>query len=115
MRHRGRAENSFISGQPALAEFRFELQPSGVPHEALGMKRPVERYQRSPRSYQENVQEWEYPTGSDVRRFKFARPCSPSKGKRWFVCGALAGQRVRVERFDGKLLVSYRHMLYPRN
>jgi hypothetical protein len=26
------------------------------------------------------------------------------------VCGALAGQHVRVERFDGKLLVSYRHM-----
>jgi hypothetical protein len=32
------------------------------------------------------------------------------QGQRWFVCGALAGKRVRVERFDGKLLVSYRHM-----
>jgi hypothetical protein len=32
------------------------------------------------------------------------------QGQRWFVCGALADQRVRVERFDGKLLVSYRHM-----
>jgi hypothetical protein len=32
------------------------------------------------------------------------------QGQRWFVCGALAGQRVRVEKFDGKLLVSYRHM-----
>ena len=26
------------------------------------------------------------------------------------MCGALAEQRVRVERFDGKLLVSYRNM-----
>ena len=31
-------------------------------------------------------------------------------GRRWFVCGALADQQVRVERFDGKLLVSYRNM-----
>jgi hypothetical protein len=32
------------------------------------------------------------------------------RGRRWFVCGALADQLVRVERFDGKLLVSYRQM-----
>src|SRR6266851_6081992 len=31
-------------------------------------------------------------------------------GRKWFVCEALAGQHVRLERFDGKLLVSYRHM-----
>jgi hypothetical protein len=31
-------------------------------------------------------------------------------GRRWFVCEALAGQRVCVERFDEKLLVSYRDM-----
>jgi hypothetical protein len=31
-------------------------------------------------------------------------------GQRWFVCEALAGQRVCVERFDEKLLVSYRDM-----
>jgi hypothetical protein len=31
-------------------------------------------------------------------------------GRRWFVCEALAGQRVRIERSDKKLLVSYRHM-----
>ncbi len=32
------------------------------------------------------------------------------QGRRWFICEALAEQRVRVEQFDGKLLVSYRHM-----
>jgi len=31
-------------------------------------------------------------------------------GRRWFVCEALAGQWVRIERVEGKLLVSYRHM-----
>ena len=31
-------------------------------------------------------------------------------GRQWFVCEALGGRRVRVERFDGKVLVSYRHM-----
>jgi hypothetical protein len=79
------------------------------PHEALGMKRPAERYRRSPRSYQENVPEWEYPTGSDVRRLN-SQGMLTEQGQRWFVCGALSDQRVRVERFDGKLLVSYRHM-----
>lgn len=31
-------------------------------------------------------------------------------GRRWFVCEALAGQRVRIEEVQTKLLVSYRHM-----
>lgn len=31
-------------------------------------------------------------------------------GKRWFVCEALADRHVQVERFDGKLLVSFRNM-----
>jgi hypothetical protein len=32
------------------------------------------------------------------------------EGRRWFVCEALADQRVRIERVDTKVLVSYRHM-----
>jgi transposase InsO family protein len=107
MRHRG-VPKQFHQWPAALAEFRLSYNERR-PHEALGMKRPVERYQRSPRSYQENVQEWEYPTGSDVRRLN-SQGMLTEQGQRWFVCGALAGQRVRVERFDGKLLVSYRHM-----
>jgi hypothetical protein len=79
------------------------------PHEALQMHRPAERYQPSRQSYQECVKEWEYPAGSDVRRLN-SQGMLTERGKRWFVCGALAEQRVQVERFDGKLLVSYRHM-----
>src|ERR1700680_2759204 len=73
------------------------------------MHRPAERYQPSRQSYQECVKEWEYPAGSDVRRLN-SQGMLTERGKRWFVCRALAEQRVQVERFDGKLLVSYRHM-----
>src|SRR6266446_2380370 len=107
MRHRG-VPKQFHQWPSALAEFRSSYN-EWRPHEALGMKRPAERYQRSPHNYQENVKEWEYPAGSDVRRLN-AQGMLTEQGQRWFVCGALAGQRVRVERFDGKLLVSYRHM-----
>jgi transposase InsO family protein len=107
MRHRG-VPQQFHQWPAALAEFRLSYN-EWRPHEALGMKRPAERYRRSPRSYQENVPEWEYPTGSDVRRLN-SQGMLTEQGQRWFVCGALSDQRVRVERFDGKLLVSYRHM-----
>jgi transposase InsO family protein len=91
-----------------LAEFRHSYNQRR-PHEALGMQRPAERYQPSPRPYQERVRAWDYPAGSAVRRLNVSGLLA-MKGRRWFVCEALAGQRVRVEEFDGKLLVSYRHM-----
>jgi transposase InsO family protein len=107
LRHRG-VPPQFGQWAAALAEFRCSYNERR-PHEALGMKRPTERYQRSPRSYAEQVQEWEYPAGSEVCRLN-SQGMLAERGQRWFVCGALAEQRVRVERFDGKLLVSYRHM-----
>lgn len=107
LRHRGVPQR--LEEWPAvLAEFRHTYNQRR-PHEALGMQRPVERYQPSPRPYQERPREWLYPAGSDVRRLN--QQGSLREGsRRWFVCEALADQRVRVERFDGKLLVSYRHM-----
>ena len=79
------------------------------PHEALGMQRPAQRYRRSEREYAERPREWEYAAGSEVRRLGAHGTLSLDGGS-WFVCESLAGNRVRVERFDGKLLVSYRHM-----
>ena len=79
------------------------------PHEALGMARPAQRYRRSERGYVEGPREWEYGAKSDVRRLS-ANGMLQEGARQWFVCEALAGKRVRVERFDGKLLVSYRHM-----
>jgi len=72
-------------------------------------RRPGELYQPSPRSYQDRPREWEYPAGSELKRLN-TQGMLEDGGRRWFVCGSLAGQRVRVERIDCKLLVSYRHM-----
>lgn len=79
------------------------------PHEALGGRRPQQCYQPSGRNYQEQPRAWEYPEGSEIKRLN-SQGMLEDRGKRWFVCLALAGQRVRVERCEGKLLVSYRHM-----
>ena len=107
LRHRG-VPQWFREWPAALAEFRSSYNERR-PHEALGMKRPTERYQRSRRNYEECVKQWEYPEGSEVRCLNSQGMLSEQR-RRWFVCESLAGQRVRVERFDGKLLVSYRHM-----
>ncbi len=79
------------------------------PHEALGMRRPVELYQPSPQAYREQPPAWEYPTGSEVKRLN-TQGMLEDGGQRWFVCGALARQQVRIERIETKVLVSYRHM-----
>lgn len=110
LRHRG-VPLRLAEWPAVLAEIRHSYNHRR-PHEALGMQRPVQRYQPSPRSYQERVRPWEYPPGSEVRRLH-ANGMLAVAGRRWFVCEALAGQCVRVEEFDGKLLVSYRH-LYVR-
>ncbi len=107
LRHRGVPQR--LAEWPAvLAEFRHSYNHRR-PHEALGMQRPVERYQPSRRGYQERVRPWEYPPGSEVRRLN-SDGMLAAAGRRWFVCEALAGQHVQVDPFDGKLLVSYRHM-----
>jgi len=107
LRHRG-VPQRIEQWKPALDEFRRSYNQRR-PHEALGMQRPAERYQRSPRAYQVQPADWEYPEGSEVVRLNTQGSWVAGRS-RWFVCQALASQRVRIERFDGKLLVSYRHM-----
>lgn len=107
LRHRG-VPTRFAQWSERLAEVESSYNERR-PHEALGMQRPAERYHPSSRAYAEQVKEWEYPEGSEVRRLS-SQGTLTEQGQRWFVCGALADQRVRTERFDGKLLVSYRHM-----
>jgi len=79
------------------------------PHEALGMRRPAEVYQPSRQAYQESPPPWDYPEGSEVKQLN-TQGLLEHQGRRWFVCEALAGRRVRIERVEGRLLVSYRHM-----
>lgn len=73
------------------------------------MKRPADVYRRSPCAYQARPREWDYPRGSEVKRLN-GQGLLHDGGRRWFVCESLAGERVRIERCDGKVLVSYRHM-----
>jgi len=79
------------------------------PHEALEMAVPASRYSRSGREYQETPAEWEYATGMTVRRLN-SQGCLDYRRRRYFVCEALAGERVGLEEASGKVLVSYRHM-----
>lgn len=107
IRHRGKPKQ-MAEWPGALEEFR-QLYNQRRPHEALGMKRPVERYQASARVYQAEPREWQYAQGSTVRRLNPAG-CLYWEGQNWFVCEALAGRWVRVESVKNLLLVSYRHM-----
>jgi integrase-like protein len=93
---------------PLLAEIRRDYNERR-PHEALGQRRPAEVYRPSTRAYQEHPAAWEYPSGSEVKRLN-GQGLLHDGGRRWFVCESLASQWVRVERFEGKVLVSYRHM-----
>ncbi|MGA8072299.1 MAG: IS481 family transposase [Candidatus Acidiferrales bacterium] len=107
MRHRGKPQQ-MAEWPGALEEFR-RIYNEQRPHEALGMKRPLERYHASERAYQAEPREWEYPEGSTVRRLN-AVGCLYWEGQTWFVCEALAGRWVRVESVENLLVVSYRHM-----
>lgn len=105
-RHRGLPRSLSEWGWWA-SEFRDEYNEER-PHEALAMKTPSEVYTRENlRPYQEQVQEWEY-TGGSVRRLNTQGMLNWS-GSRYFVCEALAGERVRVDELDAMLVVTYRH------
>jgi len=95
--------------QEALERFRQEYNEVR-PHEALGLATPTQRYRPSSRRYRPDPAPWEYPEGSEVRRLK-DNGCFWDQGHYHFVCLALTGHRVRLERFADRILVSYRHML----
>jgi transposase InsO family protein len=107
LRHRG-LPTRWAEWAPLLAEIRRDYNERR-PHEALGQRRPAELYRPSPRVYQPNPVSWEYPSGSEVKRLN-GQGLLHDGGRRWFVCESLATQWVRIERLEGKVLVSYRHM-----
>ena len=107
IRYRGKPKR--LAEWPGVLEEFRQIYNEQRPHEALQMKRPVERYRVSSRSYQAQAREWEYPSGSMVRELN-AKGSLNWEGANWFVCEALAGRHVRVEEVGGLLLVSYRHM-----
>jgi hypothetical protein len=103
----GRPETLAGSAQ-ALAEFREEYNQVR-PHEALQMEVPAKRYHPSPRAYRPQPPEWEYEGGKLVKRLN-TQGCLEYGQRRYFVCEALAGERVCVDRIENKLLVRYRQM-----
>ncbi len=91
---------------PALARFRTEYNEVR-PHEATQLTPPATRYAPSPRAYQLTPRPWDYPSGWDLARVDHAG-CLSHAGRRYFVCQALAGQRVAMRPLDGVLVVQYR-------
>jgi len=92
-----------------LDEFRQEYNEVR-PHEALGMETPASRWHRSEREYPQEPREWEYPSGTDVRRLTDSGTLREG-GRLCFLSEALAGERVALERLPLEtMVVRYRHM-----
>ena len=107
IRHRGRPQTLFGFAQ-TLKEIRQEYNHIR-PHESLQMAVPSEHYQPSAKCYTPNPDAWLYPEGAIVMRLNM-KGAFYYRQRRHFVCEALAGEPVRLEELDNKLLISYRHM-----
>ncbi len=79
------------------------------PHEALALEVPARHYRPSSRAYQPQPAAWEYPEGSEVRTLNSQGSLELPRA-RLFVCHALAGEPVRCQRFNNRMLITYRHM-----
>jgi len=107
IKHRGVPQT--VEGMAeALSHFR-QVYNEIRPHEALEMDVPSGRYTSSPRAFNQNPPEWEYPEGSDVRRVTDAGNLAYN-GRQYYACKALAGERVWCRKIENRLLVTYRRM-----
>jgi transposase InsO family protein len=105
VRHKGRPKD--LEGwQRFLDSFR-EIYNRVRPHEALGMDVPEDHFRPSSRQYNPNPPEWEYPQGADVRRLN-SQGMVEYSGRRYFVCKALPGEQVAIEKVENLLLVRFR-------
>lgn len=104
-----RGEPKTLAGfEKALADFREEYNRFR-PHEALDMAVPQQRYQPSRKEYNPTPPEWEYPEGAIVKRLN-SQGSLDYHNQRYFICEALADERVQIDRLDNKLVVRYRHI-----
>lgn len=89
-------------------EFRREYNHER-PHESLNMKTPAEVYRaENLRPYQEQPRDWEYDGGAVKRLDGYGMLYY--RGGSYFVCEALAHERVRIDHLDDKLVVTFRHL-----
>lgn len=105
VRHKGKP-GSLKDWQIFFNSFR-ETYNRVRPHEALGMNVPGDHYKPSVREYNPHPPEWEYPFGSQVVRLNSQGKVEYC-GRRYFVCEALSGERVAIERVENLLLVRFR-------
>ena len=91
--------------QSWLDQFRYEYNYVR-PHEGIGMVCPASRWQPSPRPFQPQPREWDYPSGWHVQRLG---PEGQLKweGKRWEISRALRGQPIGLEPAGDHLLVHF--------
>jgi len=107
VRHHGRP--STITGWKELLEFFLTEYNYVRPHEALDMATPNERYHASRKAYKPSPEAWDYPSGVIVKHLN-TQGCLDFNRRRYFVCEALAEQKVRIEQIDNKIIVSYKQM-----
>lgn len=108
LRHHG-IPKTLIGFRTALRDFRQEYNEVR-PHEALGLVTPSQRYCVSSRRYRPDPPARDYPAETEVSQLA-DNGCLWEAGQYYFVCHALAGRRVRLQRLDRRIVVSYRHML----
>ena len=94
----GRIPGGIAANQAALDAWVEEYNTIR-PHETLGMKTPASLYTRSPRIYQGDDFEWEYPFGFETR-ITSNRGCIRIRKTRYFLTEALKGMIVRVEQIN---------------
>ena len=106
-------QSSFGSFEEAQCSFDgFRQEYNFVrPHEALGFKRPYERYSPSPKKFPESIKAPEYPLGAVVRKVH-RTGWIRYKGLELHVHHSLHGEPVRVvDQGNGLIEVYYRNTL----
>lgn len=91
--------------QEWLDQFRYEYNYLR-PHEALDMQTPSTRWLPSERRYDPHPPSWCYPEGAEVRPLG-SHGQLKLNGQRWEISKALARERVRLVRTEGRILVYY--------
>jgi transposase InsO family protein len=91
--------------QEWLDQFRHEYNHVR-PHEGIGMVAPATRWKPSPRPFQPNPREWEYPGDWQVHRLG-GQGQLWWRAKRWEISRALRGQLVGLQRAGDRVLVHF--------
>ena len=88
-----------------LDDFREEYNTLR-PHEALGMKTPAWFWKPSPRAWQAEPSEWEYPASMKVMRLNGKGEIDWQK-RRWTISAALRGQLAGIDLVAERALVYF--------